>query len=551
MSDRSDPKFQADFLFVHYQDDKPQNRTSSLSRKKAVFAQKSHQRQKRLAAAERLKTSTLSLRRRLPLAYNEVDDSHRTGQHDTGKEDDSTADPSGVAQQLQFFTVKQLKDLFSPQSQLGQGFSDPFSTAAIQMDESMDLYWHHYRNFILPLAYPLNSSPMGSWWWQKGLSEPVIHLTLLVSAAGHKIATDTITNAPLQELQRSKRQYMSIQGDTIKRLNFLLQDPGAVVESTTLTVAALRAIEAISCNIDCVAVHTTGLNALIYIHGGLENLDHQTLFQIYHSDIMYAALTDSAPARPLIPRWRREILQETMVFYSNGDLVSHVDSGLRARLSMLGTSFFEASWYSGLADGVKTLLRASQRLIQYYEAGRVLPSTVMPTDNSLFLVLGHQLLSVRYTLSPVEEVHQPAISYVLNEALRITMFIYLNMRVWNFQEYPIMHRLVNSLRTTLLGPSDTNDAPATTPTLALTQLKRFAPDALFWILFIGGMAAKGHDNEQLWFVQHLADLATLLELREWEIAREVLGGFFYTDQSGQQRGEELWEQVVPSWLSII
>jgi hypothetical protein len=99
------------------------------------------------------------------------------------------------------------------------------------------------RNFILPLAYPLNSSPMGGWWWQQGLSEPVIHLTLLVSAASHKLAMDTINNAPEKHLERSKRDFLGIQGSIIKRLNHLLQHPSAVTESITLTVAALRAIE--------------------------------------------------------------------------------------------------------------------------------------------------------------------------------------------------------------------------------------------------------------------------------------------------------------------
>ncbi|KAL2854983.1 hypothetical protein BJY01DRAFT_204736 [Aspergillus pseudoustus] len=110
------------------------------------------------------------------------------------------------------------------------------------------------------------------------------------------------------ELQRPKRVYINIQGDTVKRLNFLVGDPGAVVESPTLTVAALRAIEIIACNFGCITVHTTRWIALIQIHGGLKSLDHPTLFQIYHSEIMYATLMVTVPAQPLLPRCRSEIL---------------------------------------------------------------------------------------------------------------------------------------------------------------------------------------------------------------------------------------------------
>ncbi|CEL03967.1 hypothetical protein ASPCAL05102 [Aspergillus calidoustus] len=542
---RASPPTHADLLFVHYDQDDPQNR--SVSRTKASFAQKAHQRKKRLAGMERLKTSSLALRQRLPFAYDAASGFSRRRRGEKSKHDGATPGHAPAV------ATERLNDIWGPQSQLGQGFIDPFSTTSVPMSNFMNLCWHHYRHFILPLAYPLNSSPMGAWWWQQGLSEPVIHLTLLVSAAGHKVAMDTINNAPSHELQQSIGQFLGVQRDTIKRLNHLLHDPDVVAESTTLTVAALRAIEAISCNFDGVAVHTKGLNALVQIHGGLEHLDHQTLFQIYHSDIMYAALTDTIPARPLIARWRSEILQETMVFHSSSDLVSHLDKETTARLSMLGTSVFEAPWYSGLADTMRTLLRASQRLIQYYEAARLQTSTALLTDNSLFLVLGHQLLSSRYTAA-ADMVWEPrTVSCLLNEPLRITLFIYLNMRIWNFQEYPIMQRLVNSLRDVLLcpcppstrGSADPAHGPASAPTLTLSHINNSAPDVLLWILFIGAMAAQGHNSDtHAWFVHQLADLAAFLELREWEMAREALGGFFYTDQPGQLRGEELWKQVV-------
>jgi hypothetical protein len=220
---------------------------------------------------------------------------------------------------------------------------------------------------------------------------------------------------------------------------------------------------------------------------------------------------------------------------------------------MLGTSFFDAPWYTGLADTMKALLRVSQRLVQYYEAARLQPSLDVLTDNSLFLVLGHQLLSTRYTPTPAGELDWQTVSYILNEPLRITLFIYLNMRIWNFQEYPIMRRLVNSLQDALLRIAilSPTGSPVQTPTPApasvLFHVKNNAPDVLFWILFIGAMASHGHSPHS-WFVHQLADLAALLELREWEMAREILGGFFFTDQPGQQRGEELWKQVVSSWI---
>jgi hypothetical protein len=267
MHDQTSSNNEADFLFVHYEDDNPLNRSNSLSRQKAVFAQKAHYRKKRLAAVERLKPSTISFCQQLPFVYNvvPVESSGLSSQEKKREDVDSISDAARagrIAPHRVSLRARQMKDLWSPLSHLGQGFIDPFSATAVPMSEFMNLYWHHctwtlrlpesygkqpnigkVRHFILPLAYPLNSSPMGAWWWQQGQSEPVIHLTLLMSSASHKLAMNTINNTPSRELQRSKREFLRLQGNIIKRLNHLLQHPDAIPESIIHTIAALRAIE--------------------------------------------------------------------------------------------------------------------------------------------------------------------------------------------------------------------------------------------------------------------------------------------------------------------
>jgi hypothetical protein len=249
---------------------------------------------------------------------------------------------------------------------------------------------------------------------------------------------------------------------------------------------------------------------------------------------MRAALTNTTPALPLIAKWRNEILQEVKVFYSTSNFMAHLDDRFKesaSRLSLLGTSFFAASWYQGLEDSMKKFLHMFQRSIQYYEVACLRPSIIMRTDNDLFLLLKHQLIAIRYAPNPSA---LSTVSNLLNEPLRITLFIYLNMCVWTFQVFPVMQYMVNSLRQSLLS---------TVPIPVLTHIKQTAPDVLFWILFIGSMASRGHDGHS-WFVAQLVELTLHLGIHDWDAVREVLGGFFYTDQSGQLGGEELWEQVI-------
>jgi hypothetical protein len=256
---------------------------------------------------------------------------------------------------------------------------------------------------------------------------------------------------------------------------------------------------------------------------------------------MFATLTDTIPTMPLTSTWRSEIRQEAMVFYSSSDLLSYIADKpeIASQLSLLGTSFFESPWYTGLADTMKTFLRVSQRLIQYYEVAQLQQSIILPTDNDLFLLLEHQLSCARYPAVGVETLLScspiAAASCLLNEPLRLTLFIYLNMRIWHFQTLPIMQKMVDALRECLLF-----SGTATVP--ALTGIKQAAPEVLFWILFTGGMASQGHEGYS-WFVDQARDLAGDLGLREWGDGREILGRFFYTEQPEEQGGEQLWQQL--------
>ncbi|KAL2839655.1 hypothetical protein BJY01DRAFT_237023 [Aspergillus pseudoustus] len=523
-----------DFLFVDYQEDKPENRV--IDKQKRVFAQKTHQRKKRQAAVERLKTSTHVFRQRLPFAYKPVADGSDVRGDDKGRRDGEDTEPAtaGADVTRYFLQVTMMKEFLFPKTHLGQGFTDPFGTTAVPMNEFMDSYFHHLRNFTITQSYPLDTSRMSVWWWQRALAEPAIQLALLVSAASHQTAMNSLYNAPSQYLRRSIGEFYRLRGDTIKTLNGLLRNPGAVAESTILIVAALRAIEAIGGNIEGAAAHTNGLNALIHLHGGLEVLDHMTLSKIYHADIMCCVLTDTMPTLPLTARWRSEIRQEAKVFHSTNDLVSQLSDNpkIAAQLSALGTSFFQAPWYTGLDSTMQTFLWVSQRLIQYYEVAQLRPSVILPTDNDLFVLLEYQLVSIRYR--PIRA--DPPTSGPLNEPLRITLFIYLNMRIWHFQHFPVMQFMVNSLRNSLVS-----QVALGIP--AISEIKETAPDALFWVLFIGGMASHGHHGHT-WFVDQLADISCYLGIQEWGAARDILSGFFYTDQPEEPGGDELWKQVV-------
>ncbi|KAL4871243.1 hypothetical protein BDV12DRAFT_32769 [Aspergillus spectabilis] len=502
------------FMFVDFQQDNPEN--ESITKQKRVFAQRNYQRKKKLAAVERLKTSTQVFRQRLPLMYTPANDASSEVEEDRQGSGLAITDTRRSRQTVQIAKMTEPPNTYLP---LGQGFVDPFSSSVVPMTDIMNSYFHHLRHFTIRQSYPLDASRMSVWWWQKAIAEPAIQQALLCSAASHQNAMNTLNNVPAQSMRRSIREFLRLRGDTIKTLNGILQKSEAVAESTILIVASLRAIEAISASFEGVAAHTKGLEVLIRLAGGLETIEHMVLSKVYHGDIMRAALTNSKPNLQLTARWRSEILQETTVFQSNDFLSQLSDKPeVFAQLSSLGTSFFESPWYAGLDHSMKTFLLVFQRLIQYYEVAQLRSSVTMPTDNDLFVVYEHQIVSTRYT-APND----------LNEPIRLSLLIYLNMRVWHFQSFPIMQYMVEPLRQSLIS--------------SLAHFKETAPNLLFWLLFIGGMASQGHKGH-LWFVSHLTEIMQQLGIDEWERARSILGGFFYTDQPEETGGEDLWSEML-------
>ncbi|KAJ5355125.1 uncharacterized protein N7496_012337 [Penicillium cataractarum] len=355
---------------------------------------------------------------------------------------------------------------------------------------------------------------MSVWWWQKAITQPALLQALLFLTAGHQATLESSNGVSSLVIKKSMRDSLHLRGDTLKMLNNIMQDPlTAVAESTTLVVASLVAIEAVDANIEAHDAHMKGLQRLVQLMGGLDNLDHMTQSKIYH-DVKSAALYNTRPIFPISTRWRSEIIQDFRLLLTRDEIDTPKD------LASLGVTIFSSSWYTTLDRTLKIFFQVIQRLIIYYEHAQRNPASVMPTDNDLFLVAEHQILSACFeTTDPTD----------INEPLRLTLVIYLNLRVWHFQSFPFMQYVVESLRQSLEVPYQ--------------HLQNETPELLFWILVLGGLASQGYKCHR-WYLTRLIEMTERLGLSEWQAARAVLGRYFYTDQPSEKRAEEdLWNEV--------
>ncbi|KAL3476610.1 hypothetical protein BJX99DRAFT_246796 [Aspergillus californicus] len=443
-------KSQPTFLFIDSQADNPKNK--ALKNEKQAFLLKNYNSRKRQAAIERLKPSKPSPSARLRFENTPANTPSIKHIDSTNEEDQEYQQSSNLARH-----TATRSEMWSLKACLSQGYKDPFSSYAVEMSDSMNLYFHHS-------CYPLDATRMSQWC---GISSRVV--------------------------RRSMRDSLHLRGDTLKTLNYIMQ------ESTTLVVASL----AVDANFVALEAHQRGLIRLINLMGGLETLDHMTLSKIYQSDVKSAALSNARPIFPILPRWRSEILQDSRVF----QITEGTESKGPKALSTMCLSIFNATWFNDLDSSMQTFLRISARLIIYYETAMVTPSVIMPTDNDRFLVLEHQLLSASYVCNPEEEQTEDPEIY-LDETLRLTLIIYLNLRIWHFQSFPFMQFIVEALKETV-----------TDTTTILPHLSAASPDLLFWILFISGLASQGYKCHS-WFVAHLIDTTRRMGLEDWGQARD-------------------------------
>ncbi|KAL5332700.1 hypothetical protein BJX70DRAFT_392789 [Aspergillus crustosus] len=518
---------QKTFLFIDSQADIPGNQAAKKTKQR--FLLRNYNRQKRQAALDRIKPSKPSSNALLRLEHASVSEASNpepfasSGDHHVYEH--SSAEIEKLAKEA---AIK--SQPWSIRPDLSQGSTDPFLSCGVKVTESVKLYLDHF-------CYPVDSTRMSIWWWQKATTQPALLRALLFLAAGHQATLLTASGTASSAVQKAIKDCLFLRGDALKILNNIMQDPArAVAESAALAVASLVTIEAANANFSSLDAHFKGLKQLVKLSGGLEPLDHMWLSKLYQCDVKNAVLHNSRPIFPILPRWRDEILQHANVFESTERQLF----GIPNALTTLGLSIYSAPWYTQLDLTMQSLLRVFSRVIIYYESVMLSPEIVMPTDNDLFVLFEHQLLSTPYqeryprcaTTTTLLPQHPKQKHHPLNEPLRLTMLVYLNIRIWHLQPFAFMQHITDALKRSIL----------THP--CISELQDTYPEPMFWIFFIGGLASQSYTTHA-WFVNNLTEMTRFLAIGHLDHARQILERFFYTEQPGEIKAEEvLWNEVL-------
>jgi hypothetical protein len=122
----------------------------------------------------------------------------------------------------------------------------------------------------------------------------------------------------------------------------------------------------------------------------------------------------------MLQKFRDGTLHASKIFCGEG--IQYKDCKIPASLSSLGIRTTTAPWHTQIHPTLKSLIETCRRLIRHFEIGTLFPDVTAPTDNDLFVIIQHELLSTHYhnhtTADEIDRDRYPR-QPNLNEPLRL------------------------------------------------------------------------------------------------------------------------------------
>ncbi|KAE9377527.1 hypothetical protein N431DRAFT_478767 [Stipitochalara longipes BDJ] len=380
---------------------------------------------------------------------------------------------------------------------------DPFATFPVAMEPYMDTLLHRY--FALAPSISKTAKAAQGWFLLAMTDAALFHSILCGSA----LYMDLLTG------RQDSVERLTHMKESVHLLNTRLQVPDtALSDSTLFAVALLAEFEArmlffflppslhyrhiISFafwsavgNFANWELHMAGLHKMVQLRGGLSALEEQFQLKFLQADLT-GSISTLSPSRFLFP--------VTLDFeFSTSDLP-------------LGLQTIVASFPE---EGTRTPILADlQSLVS-------LPSSLALRRDHAVFALQHRLLSLNLSA-------QSPLLGDTEELCALAALLYLSQ---SQLQGPNLH-----------SPAPTKILLSLKLCLTLFVLTPQTRDFIFWVTFVGAVAAKGR-GERSWFVARVVRGAIECGISSWEEAKYVVGNFLWVEGM-QEEWRGVWEEAV-------
>lgn len=187
--------------------------------------------------------------------------------------------------------------------------------------------------------------------------------------------------------------------------------------------------------------------------------------------------------------------------------------------SPLASSFTNTTWFNSLSPRLKVLIKSLKWIILNFEGIIHVDNQFSETKNDYLVLSTYRLISL----------HKDTPITPFEDTIRLTMLLYTVTRLWTISPQQCEGFIENNLIPTLKSSYE--------------EIRRIAPDLLFWVLFMGGFASRGLECHA-WFLEGLVECAVSRGVSSWDKARGVLERFFFVQRVTEDPGRGFWEDVM-------
>ncbi|KAJ5579583.1 uncharacterized protein N7459_005568 [Penicillium hispanicum] len=391
---------------------------------------------------------------------------------------------------------------------LDTGLLEAFPSLAIPTTTGINLYFRHYHVHTSKACFPLCSADMTSWLCRRAMEQPALVQVMLTTSASSRAVKLSIAGASDRAVYRAHQDALRLRSELIKSVQNMLYNSSEINgDMMILVIGLLLCIEGAEGNRKAVSAHTDGLKRIVRALGGLESVGHHALSILYCCDLFRGLVANQPPIFDITPKWVSRLRDESSFLNFDKDEPSTV-----------GYGFFDSTWAGDIHPQLILILQSLRKLIPCYENEVYANSQSIPIANDCLLLLTHQLLSLSYEfpLTPFQE------------TLRLSILLYVAIRIWTFQGKGCTEYFLQFLRTSL---DKTHHL-----------LERTAVDLLFWIYFMSSFASKGLECHS-WCVARLIKCGDALSVDDWDSAFLVLRRFLFVSRSTDESAKEFWNSV--------
>ncbi|MCJ1322626.1 hypothetical protein MMC15_007975 [Xylographa vitiligo] len=299
----------------------------------------------------------------------------------------------------------------------------------------------------------------------------------------------------------------------------------ATSDATIAAVACLASGENSFGTPESANVHMSGLEEMIKLRGGLQNLGMQGLLNklIIWADQCNAAITSSG-------------LRFNTAYFTTTDAPSSEFSipdpedlfDIEAAVGASQQSV--VSQY--LSDDIWKMFEGLSRLTVFINA---IASPTMSRKDRWLLgdkldLVERRLLASASIVDSLQDIDETYRTVHASCRLAAIVHVHTTMRVCANTNH-VVASLVQRLHSSLLELPD------------LSSAWSMVPELLLWVLFVGGIATIV-PQERTWFVEALVEPCTTLGVRTWNTASGILRRFFWIDKVDDSQEFGLWQEVL-------